>query len=129
MCAELSVCELLLLAENAGEAAKDAPEGGGFGQLLMLFGPMILVFLVINYLLVTRPQQREQAKHHDMLGGLKKNDRVVTAGGIIGTVVSVSEDKKEITLRVDDNARIKFRAEYIRGQLDAEGQSSDSDKK
>ena len=53
-----------------------------------------------------------------MLGRLKKNDRVLTAGGIIGTFVSISEDKSEITLRVDDNTRLKFRADYVRGVLD-----------
>jgi preprotein translocase subunit YajC len=104
----------VILAQDAAAA----PEGGGFGQLLLLFGPLLLIFIVINYLLVTRPQQREQAKHQGMLGSLKKNDRVLTAGGVIGTVVSLSEDKKEITLRVDDNTRIKFRTEYVRGLLD-----------
>lgn len=102
----------------AQDPAPADPGGGGFGQLLLIFGPMILIFIVINYLLVTRPQQREQSKHQGMLASLKKNDRVLTAGGVIGTVVSLSEDKKEITLRVDDNTRIKFRTEYVRGLLD-----------
>ena len=86
--------------------------------MLVLLGPMILVLIVVQYLLVTRPQQREQSKHQQMLSSLKKNDRVLTSGGVIGTVVSLSEDKREITLRVDDNARIKFRTEYVRGLLD-----------
>lgn len=88
-------------------------------QMLLVFGPMLVIFLVINHFLVTRPQQRQQSRHNDMLGNLKKNDRVLTSGGIIGTFVSVSEDKSEVTLRVDDNTRLKFRAEYIRGVLDA----------
>lgn len=108
---------LLLLADAA---PAPAPGGeGGFAQLLMLFGPMILAFLIINHFLVTRPQQRQASQHVDMLGKLKKNDRVLTAGGIIGTFVLLSEDKTEVTLRVDDNTRLKFRAEYIRGVLDA----------
>lgn len=104
---------------DAAPAAPQAGEGGSFLQLLLVFGPMLVAFLVINYLLVTRPQQKQQSKHFDMLGGLKKNDRVVTAGGIIGTFVSMTEDRSEVTLRVDDNTRLKFRSEYIRGVLDA----------
>lgn len=108
---------LYMLADAAPNAP--AADGGGFGQMLIVFAPMILMFLVLNYFLVTRPQQREQSRHQSMLDGLKKNDRVLTAGGVIGQVVSLSEDKKEITLRVDDNTRMKFRTEYIRGLLDA----------
>jgi preprotein translocase subunit YajC len=111
---------LLLLADAAPAAPQAGPgEGGGFMQLLIVFGPMIAIFLIINHFLVTRPQQRQQSKHSEMLTQLKKNDRVLTAGGIIGTFVNLSEDKSEVTLRVDDNMRLKFRAEYIRGVLDA----------
>jgi preprotein translocase subunit YajC len=106
---------LMMLANDAQPAGGG---DGGFLQLLYLFGPMIVVFLLINHLLITRPQRREQERHQKMLGTLKKNDRVLTAGGIIGTFVSMSEDKKEITLRVDENTRIKFRSEYVRGVLD-----------
>ncbi|MEZ6065523.1 MAG: preprotein translocase subunit YajC [Planctomycetaceae bacterium] len=109
---------LNLIAEAAPAAPPQGEGQGGMMQMLLLFGPMIAIFMVINYLLVSRPQQRERDKHQEMLTSLKKNDRVVTAGGIIGTVVSLSEDKTEITLKVDDNARIKFRTEYVRGRLD-----------
>ncbi|MFV0442356.1 MAG: preprotein translocase subunit YajC [Planctomycetaceae bacterium] len=115
---------LSLLAEAAPAAPEaGAGEGGGLLQMLMVFGPMILIFLVINYFLVTRPQQRQQQRHLDMLGQLKKNDRVVTAGGIIGTYVSMSEDRTEVTLRVDDNTRLKFRSEYVRGVLDSSAEA------
>lgn len=106
------------------EAAPAPPAGGGnggFDQLVFMFGPILVAFIVINYFLVSRPQRREQQRHEQMLQGLKKNDRVLTAGGVIGTFVSSSEDRKEITLRVDDNTRIKFRSEYIRGVLDDSG--------
>ncbi len=54
------------------------------------------------------PQRREQKKRDQMLSTMKKNDRVLTAGGIIGMVANISADGKEITLKVDDNTRIKF---------------------
>lgn len=78
---------------------------------------MVLIFLpvlVVWYLLIIMPQNRERAKRQEMLKSLKKNDAVVTIGGIIGTVVNVSENGEEVTVRVDDNARLKLRRDAIR---------------
>jgi preprotein translocase subunit YajC len=110
---------LLLIADAAPAAPAGDPGGGGLTQLLIVFGPMLVIFLVINHFLVTRPQQRQQSQHAEMLTKLKKNDRVLTAGGIVGSFVSLSDDRQEVTLKVDDNTRLRFRAEYVRGVLDA----------
>uniref|UniRef100_A0A7C2K039 Sec translocon accessory complex subunit YajC n=1 Tax=Schlesneria paludicola TaxID=360056 RepID=A0A7C2K039_9PLAN len=75
------------------------------------FWVTMLPFVLILFLLfpiVIWPQRREQQKRDSLLSSLKKNDRVVTLGGIIGTVANISADGKEITLKVDDNTRIKF---------------------
>jgi preprotein translocase subunit YajC len=75
------------------------------------FWVTMLPFALILFLLfpiVIWPQRREQQKRDGLLNTLKKNDRVVTLGGIIGTVANISADGKEITLKVDDNTRIKF---------------------
>jgi preprotein translocase subunit YajC len=66
------------------------------------------VILMILFPLVIWPQQKEKQKRETMLSGLKKNDRVVTIGGIIGTVANITNDGKEVTLKVDDNTRIRF---------------------
>ena len=68
---------------------------------------------VIFYLIVIRPAAKERKKHDNLLNNLQKNMRVLTSGGIIGVVANVSEDKKEITLKVDDNTRIKFHRNFI----------------
>jgi preprotein translocase subunit YajC len=62
-----------------------------------------------------KPQDRGQTKAADMLAKLKKNDRVVTAGGILGTVVNVRSDNDYVTIRVDDstNARMQVLASSI----------------
>ena len=70
--------------------------------------PLMLVLLAVFYVIVVLPQQKEKNKRESMLNDLKKNDRVVTIGGIIGSIANVSPDGKEITLKVDDNTRIKF---------------------
>ena len=60
------------------------------------------------YMLMDSPQRREKARRDAMIKNLKKEDRVVTTGGIIGSVANISQDGKEVTLKVDDGTRIRF---------------------
>jgi preprotein translocase subunit YajC len=99
-----------LLAEDGAPPA-DAPNMWGG-----LLPPMILIG-VFYIFMVARPQAAEQRKRKEVLDGLKKNDKVVTAGGIIGTVAQVSNDGQEVTLKVDDSTRIKFRRSSISSVL------------
>lgn len=66
--------------------------------------PIVLIFLVMYFLLI-RPQSQQQKQTAKMQAGLKKNDGVVTYGGIHGTVVNVKQET--VTLRVDDNVRLE----------------------
>ena len=68
------------------------------------FIPIVLIFFVMYFLLI-RPQAKQQKETARMQANLKKNDTVVTFGGIHGTVVNVKEDT--VTLRVDDNVRLE----------------------
>jgi preprotein translocase subunit YajC len=79
------------------------------GPLAMLF-PFVIMFGIF-YLIVFRPQAKTQKQHADMLKNLKKNDEVVTSGGLIGTVVNIKPDT--ITLRVDDNVRVEVERSAI----------------
>ncbi len=72
--------------------------------------PIFLIFAIFYFLLI-RPQQKQQRKHQEILSRLSKNDEVVTNGGIHGTIVNVDADT--VTLRVDDNTRIKFQKNTI----------------
>ncbi|QDU39114.1 preprotein translocase subunit YajC [Maioricimonas rarisocia] len=101
---------IVLLAQNGGDAPAAQPEPVPFWVLLA----PILIVAVLYQLMISGPQRREQARRDEMLKGLKKNDPIVTIGGILGTVVSVSEDGSEVTVRVDDNARLKMRRDAIR---------------
>jgi preprotein translocase subunit YajC len=58
---------------------------------ILSFLPLILMFVVFYFLLI-RPQQKRQAEHAQLLKNLKKGDRVVTSGGIIGTVQTLQDD-------------------------------------
>ena len=86
-----------------------AAEGkGGFGDLAFSMLPLLVIFYLF-YLLFLRPQRREQAARQEMLKNMKKNDRVVTVGGIIGVVTNVDRDKNEVTLKVDESTNTKLR--------------------
>ena len=65
--------------------------------------PFVLVF-VIFYLLIIMPQRKRQKKHQEMVGQLKPGDKIVTTGGIYGTVMGVHQDK--IELKIASNVKI-----------------------
>ena len=72
-----------------------------------------LLGLLVFYVIALRPEVAKRKQHEKLVSSLKKNDRVVTVGGIVGSVASVSEDGKEVTLKVDDNTRLRFMSNYI----------------
>ena len=99
----------------AGEE-KAAPATDGW----IMFAPLIVIGIIFYFLLL-RPQRKEQASREAMLAALKKNDKVVTIGGVIGSVANISSDGQEVTLKVDDNTRIKFVRSSIQRVLSSEG--------
>ena len=66
---------------------------------------------MIFYFLLIKPQKKQQDEHKKMVSGLKKNDEVITAGGIHGTVVNVKEHT--VTLKVDDNVKVEVQKNSI----------------
>ena len=73
-------------------------------SLIMQVGPLILVFVAFYFLMI-RPQQRRAKMLQNMIGNLKKNDQVVTSGGILGKVSKV--DDQYVELEVAPNVKIK----------------------
>ena len=72
--------------------------------------PIALIFVIFYFLLI-RPQKKNQQAHAKMISELSKNDEVVTSGGIFGTIVNLQDDV--ITLRIDDNTRVKVQRNSI----------------
>ena len=95
----LSYLALLAEGEN-GNSDKGSP--GWFMLVLML--PMVLVF----YLLVIRPQRRQEQQRQTLVSNLKKNDKVLLTSGIMGTVVSVSDKEDEVVVRVDESCKLRI---------------------
>ncbi|PWC32414.1 preprotein translocase subunit YajC [Azospirillum sp. TSO35-2] len=81
-----------------------APAGGG-SDMLVQFLPLVLIFVVFYFLLI-RPQQKKMKEHKTMLSAIRRGDRVVTGGGIIGIVTKVGADD-EITVEIAENVRVR----------------------
>jgi preprotein translocase subunit YajC len=84
----------------------------GPGAMLIQLVPMILIFGIFFFLLI-RPQQRERRRREDMLRNLKKGDRVVTSGGLIGTIMGLSD--QTVTLKVADTVRVECLRSAVTG--------------
>jgi len=78
-----------------------------FMMQVILFGGMIAIF----YFLLIRPQKKRQDDHKKMVESLKKNDEVITVGGIYGTVVNVKDDR--VVVRLDDNVKVEFQKSAV----------------
>ena len=87
-------------------------QGQGAPNPLVSFMPIILIFAIFYFLLI-RPQQKKQKEHQKMISELKKNDEIVTTGGIHGTIVNVKENT--FTVRVDDNVRLEISKSAVSG--------------
>ena len=83
--------------------AQDAGAAGGGSFILQLL-PLILIFVVFYFLLI-RPQQKRMKQHREMLNALRRGDRVVTGGGIIGTIVKAGDE--EMTVELTEGVRVR----------------------
>lgn len=79
-------------AQAAGAGASASTMGS-----FLSIAPLVLIF-VLFYFLMIRPQQRRMKEHQAAVGGIKKGDQIVTAGGLLGKVVRVEDDVVEIEL-------------------------------
>jgi preprotein translocase subunit YajC len=91
-----------MFATPAFASAGAAPSGAA-GAFVSLF-PLVLIFVIFYFLLI-RPQQRRMKQHQTMIQAVKKNDTVVTGGGLVGKVTRVDESEVEVELA--PNVRVK----------------------
>ena len=82
-----------------------AQGAAGGGDFIFSLLPLVLIFVVFYFLLI-RPQQKKLKTHKEMLSNIRRGDRVVTNGGIIGTVVRVTDDN-ELSLEIADGVRVR----------------------
>jgi preprotein translocase subunit YajC len=93
--------------------AQDAGGGGGADMLQLL--PLVLIFVVFYFLLI-RPQQKKMKAHRQLVEKLRRGDRVVTGGGLIGSVTKVTSDT-EVQVEIAENVRVKVVRQTIQDVL------------
>ena len=91
-------------------ASPDGQGGGGFAAFL----PFILIMVVIYFLMI-RPQSKRQKEKRQMLDNIKKGDRVITIGGIHGSVAGIKNNGKVVVLKVDKNMNITVNKTAVAG--------------
>ncbi len=88
-------------------AYAQAAGGAGGGDMLVTLMPLVLIFVVFYFLLI-RPQQKKAKQHKEMLGSLKRGDRIVTGGGIVGKIVRIEGDN-ELMVEIAPDVRVRVR--------------------
>jgi preprotein translocase subunit YajC len=98
----------MLFAVGGDGGGNPPADGGGSVNIFIQIAPFLAIGLLFYFMLI-RPQRKEQARRQDMLGNVKKNDRVVTIGGIYGVVMNVHREADEVSLKVDEATNTKLR--------------------
>ncbi len=101
-------CTLVADAQQPQQPVHGAQRESPCGNMGTLPVILLVTFLFM-YLFMIRPQSRQRSQKEQMLRNLKKNDKVVTIGGILGTVTNVQADSNEVTIKVDDSNNTKIR--------------------
>jgi len=86
-----------------------APQGGegGSGSILGMLLPFALIIAVMYFLMI-RPQQKKQKEHQAMLAELKKGDRIVTSGGMYGTIFGINDNENKVIIKVSEDVKMEF---------------------
>lgn len=88
---------LIAMAPANGQAG-----GGGLISTLIMFGAIFFIF----YFMIIRPQQKRAKEREKMLNAIEKGDKVITSGGIYGTIAGIED--KTVLLQISDNVKIKL---------------------
>jgi preprotein translocase subunit YajC len=98
---------LISAAYAAGEAAATTTAAtGGATEAFAMNIFLILIMVVLFYVLMILPQQRRFREHRALMDSLKKGDKVLTAGGLLGTVDSVNTEKGEVVVDLGNNVKV-----------------------
>jgi preprotein translocase subunit YajC len=98
---------LILFAAEEGKGDENQP------SLLTSFLPIILIVIVF-YFLIILPGSKERKQRQSMLSAIKKNDKVITNGGIVGVVVNLKEGTEEVTIRSEETKLLILRSSIAR---------------
>jgi preprotein translocase subunit YajC len=86
--------------------AQGATSAAGGADIALQVVPFVLIF-VIMYFLILRPQQRRVKEHQSMVKNVRRDDTIVTTGGIVGRVTKVADEASEIEVEIAPNVRVR----------------------
>jgi preprotein translocase subunit YajC len=109
------------IAYAFGQAGGTAASGSNGGLLATPLVPIILMLGVMWFFLI-RPQQKKQKEHREMLGSLKKGDRIITSGGLYGRITGITD--ATLTLEIADKVRVKVSRAHVAGLAKAVSQAA-----
>ena len=93
----------------------EVANNGGFMGMFVSFGPFILI-IVVMYFLLFRSQQKKNKERQLMLNSMRVGDKVLTAGGIIGTIAAIKE--KTMTIKVAENVKVEVMRSSVNGIIE-----------
>ncbi|MGI9451672.1 MAG: preprotein translocase subunit YajC [Geminicoccaceae bacterium] len=96
--------------------------GAGGSDFLVSMLPLILIFVVFYFLLI-RPQQQKMKAHRAMISAVKRGDKVLTAGGIFGTVTKVEEAEDAVMVEIAKDVRVRVARSTISDVVNKTGQT------
>jgi preprotein translocase subunit YajC len=104
----------------AGAFSQGPNQAQGTQQMPWYSSPIFLIvaMIAVFYFLLIRPQQKRQKEHRQLLENLKKGDKVMTTGGIQGTIVALSDNV--VTVEIADKVKVKVGRNYIGGLMKSE---------
>ncbi|MGI2261484.1 preprotein translocase subunit YajC [Shewanella sp. GXUN23E] len=102
-----------MFISNAYANAAGAPQGGGTMELIF----MLVIFGLIFYFMIYRPQAKRVKEHKNLMSALGKGDEVLTSGGILGKIAKISDDNDYVLLNLNDSTQITIKKDYIAAVL------------
>ena len=96
--------------------------GAGGSDFLVSMLPLILIFVVFYFLLI-RPQQQKMKAHRAMISAVKRGDKVLTAGGIFGTITKVEETEDAVMVEIAKDVRVRVARSTISDVVNKTGQT------
>lgn len=93
----------------------EVANNSGFTGMLISFGPFILI-IVVMYFLLFRSQQKKNKERQQMLNSMRTGDKVLTAGGIIGTISAIKE--KTMAIKIAENVKIEVMRSSVNGIIE-----------
>ena len=104
--------DLFISAAQAQETGGAMGGGSPFGPIIML-----VVFGLIFYFLLYRPQAKRVKEHKNLMAAMSKGDEVITGGGLVGKIVKISDDNDYILLALNENNEVTIKKDFVTAVL------------